>query len=449
MSNFKSLIFSLLMIVSYLATGQNPIIRNQFSADPTARVLNGKVYLFPSHDIPTPPEKPGRKDWFCMADYHVFSSENLSDWTDHGIIISQNKTSWVDSTSYSMWAPDCIDRNGKYYFFFPANRKVADSNGRKGFGIGVAIADKPEGPYIPLPDPIKGVNGIDPNLFIDKDGQNYLYWAMGNIFVAKLKDNMTELASEPQVIANLPQKGLIEGPFLLERKGIYYLTFPHVENKIERLEYAIGNNPMGPFKMAGVIMDESPMNCWTNHQSFVQYNDQWYLFYHQDAYSPKFDKNRSVCIDSLFFHADGTIQKVKPTLRGVGITSANNKIEIDRFSSKSNTGTSIAFLDSLNAFNGWKTTLVTKGAWVNYNNVDFGNKKIKSVEVRAKSENNGTVQLHLDKIDGPVVAEICIPKGIDWKLIDAKVTRVPKGLHNLFVVLKDTPVEIDWVIFKN
>ena len=138
-----------------------------------------------------------------------------------------------------------------------------------------------------------------------------------------------------------------------------------------------------------------------------------------------------------------------PTLRGVGITSANNKIEIDRFSSKSNTGTSIAFLDSLNAFNGWKTTLVTKGAWVNYNNVDFGNKKIKSVEVRAKSENNGTVQLHLDKIDGPVVAEICIPKGIDWKLIDAKVTRVPKGLYNLFVVLKDTPVEIDWVIFKN
>ena len=210
MSNFKSLIFSLLMIVSYLATGQNPIIRNQFSADPTARVFNGKVYLFPSHDIPTPPEKPGRKDWFCMADYHVFSSENLSDWTDHGIIISQNKTSWVDSTSYSMWAPDCIDRNGKYYFFFPANRKVADSNGRKGFGIGVAIADKPEGPYIPLPDPIKGVNGIDPNLFIDKDGQNYLYWAMGNIFVAKLKDNMTELASEPQVIANLPQKGLLE-----------------------------------------------------------------------------------------------------------------------------------------------------------------------------------------------------------------------------------------------
>ncbi len=101
----------------------------------------------------------------------------------------------------------------------------------------------------------------------------------------------------------------MEGPFLFERKGIYYMTYPHVQNKIERLEYAIGDNPMGPFKFAGVIMDESPMNCWTNHQSLIEYKGQWYLFYHQNAYSPKFDKNRSICIDSLFFNEDGTIQK--------------------------------------------------------------------------------------------------------------------------------------------
>ena len=332
MKIYKSLIFSFVAFGSISISAQNPIVRNQFSADPTARVFNGKVYVFPSHDIPTPLEKPGRKDWFCMADYHVFSSENLTDWTDHGMIVSQNKVAWVDSTSYSMWAPDCIEHNGKYYFYFPANKNAADANGRKGFGIGVAIADKPEGPYIPLPEPIKGVNGIDPNVFIDKDGQAYLYYAMGNIMVAKLKDNMTELASEPLIIAHLPQKGLKEGPFLFERKGIYYLTIPHVENKIERLEYAIGDNPMGPFKMAGVVMDESPMNCWTNHQSFVEYKGQWYLFYHQDAYSPKFDKNRSICADSLSFNADGTIRRVTPTLRGVGLTSATNKIEIDRYS---------------------------------------------------------------------------------------------------------------------
>jgi beta-xylosidase len=448
MKNFKLLILSLLMIVANLSFGQNPIVRDQFSTDPTARVFNGKIFVFPSHDIPTPPEKPGRKDWFCMADYHVFSSENLTDWTDHGMIVSQNKVKWVDSTSYSMWAPDCIERNGKYYFYFPANKSVADANGRKGFGIGVAVADQPEGPYVALPEPIKGVNGIDPNVFIDKDGQAYLYWSLGNIFVAKLNDNMTELESEPLVIANLPQKGLKEGPFLFERNGIYYLTFPHVENKIERLEYAIGDNPMGPFKLTGVVMDESPMNCWTNHQSMVQYKDQWYLFYHQDAYSHKFDKNRSICADSLFFNADGTIRKVTPTLRGVGITDATAQIEIDRYSSKSESGITVAFIDTLNTFKGWKATLESKNAWVKYNTVDFGSKKIKKVEVKAKSENGGTFQVRLNGVDGPVIAEVTIPKSTNWSTVEVKVSKLQSGVQNLVLVLEDSPVEIDWIQFR-
>lgn len=131
MREYRILIISLIMFLSVNTFAQNPIIRDQFTADPTARIFNGKVYVFPSHDIPTPPEKPGRKDWFCMADYHVFSSENLTDWTDHGVIVSQNKVPWVDSTSYSMWAPDCIEHNGKYYFYFPANKNTADPNGRK------------------------------------------------------------------------------------------------------------------------------------------------------------------------------------------------------------------------------------------------------------------------------------------------------------------------------
>ncbi|MDD2304481.1 MAG: family 43 glycosylhydrolase [Prolixibacteraceae bacterium] len=448
MKIYKSLILSLAVMGINSLLAQNPIVRDQFSADPTARVFNGKVYVFPSHDILAPEGKGLRKDWFCMADYHVFSSENLTDWTDHGMIVSQNKVAWVDSTSYSMWAPDCVERNGKYYFYFPANKKIADANGRKGFGIGVAIADNPEGPYIPLPEPIKGLNGIDPNVFIDKDGQAYIYCAMGNIVVAKLKDNMTELASEPQVIANLPQKGLKEGPFLFERNKIYYLTIPHVENKIERLEYAIGDNPMGPFKMAGVVMDESPMNCWTNHQSFVEYKGQWYLFYHQDAYSPKFDKNRSICIDSLFFNTDGTIRKVTPTLRGVGVTKATTQIEIDRFSKISETGVKVAFLDSTNTFKGWKATFDEKDAWIQYNSVDFGKTKLKSVQVKALSEKGSTLQIRLDKVDGPVIAEVKVPKGTSWNMVEAKVSKPITGVHNLIVVLKDSPFEIDWIQFK-
>jgi hypothetical protein len=444
-NSIRILLFIVLTVLSLKSiVAQNPVIRDQFAADPSARVFNGKLYLFPSHDIPAPKEFT-RKDWFCMQDYHVFSSSNLTDWTDHGVIVSQNKVKWVDSTSFSMWAPDCIAREGKYYFYFPAN--ASGSSGR-GFGVGVAVAENPTGPYTPQPGPIKNVNGIDPCPFIDKDGQAYLYYSMGNLYVAKLKENMLELAADPQVVGDLPKDGLKEGPYLFERNGIYYMTYPHVQNKIERLEYAVSNNPMGPFKVTGVIMDESPTGCWTIHQSVIEFNNQWYLFYHHNDFSPKFDKNRSVRIDSLFFNPNGTIRKVTPTFRGVGVTSALQKIEIDRYSRISETGASIAFLDTLNTFNGWGTKLSKQFAWIQYNAVDFGNKKLKSVEINALSQTGGTMQIRLDKADGILLAEAKISKGTGWKTVVTHLSAYQKGIHNLVLVLKDNnPVEVDWIRF--
>src|SRR4029079_631338 len=206
-------------LISCNSLADNPLILDQFTADPTARAFEGKIYVYPSHDILGSPGK-GRAGWFCMEDYHVFSSENLIDGKDHGVIVSQTGVDWVNPTSYSMWAPDCVFRNGKYYFYFPAMSKA----GGRGNKIGVAISDKPSGPFQPEPNPIDGVAGIDPNVFIDKDGQAYIYYAQGRIFVAKLKENMLELDGKPQVIANLPTAGLIEGPFMFERNGIYYLS---------------------------------------------------------------------------------------------------------------------------------------------------------------------------------------------------------------------------------
>ena len=381
-----------------------------------------------------------------MEDYHVFSSANLNDWNDHGVIVSQDKVSWVKPESYSMWAPDCIYKKGKYYFYFPAPAK--DTVYGRGFSIGVAVADNPSSPFIPESNPIIGVHGIDPCPFIDRDGQAYLYWSARNIYMAKLKDNMVELASEPAIIANLPGKGLKEGPFVFERNGIYYLTFPHVENKTERLEYAIGNTPMGPFTMTGVIMDESPTGCWTNHHSFINFKNQWYLFYHHNDLSPKFDKNRSVRIDSMFFNIDGTIQKVKPTLRGVGFTDASEKIQIDRYSYISDKGASIAFLDTFNTFDGWKTILKEKNTWIQYNAVDFGSKKFKSVQVKAASQKGSILQICLDKPDRPILAEVKIPKNTNWEIIDAPLLKYQQGIQNLVIILKDNnPVEIDWIQF--
>ncbi|MDP2883621.1 MAG: family 43 glycosylhydrolase [Ignavibacteria bacterium] len=424
---------------------QNPIITNQFTADPAARVFEGRVYLYPSHDI-LATEGRGRVGWFCMEDYHVFSSDNLSDWTDHGVIVSQATVPWVRPLSYALWAPDCIARNGKYYFYFPAPAK--DTTFGRGFSIGVAVAEKPSRPFVPLPEPMKNVHGIDPCPFIDKDGQAYLYWAARNIYVAKLKENMLELAAAPKVIEGLPDKGLKEGPSVFERNGIYYLTYPHVQDTTERLEYAVGDNPMGPFKVTGVIMDETP-DCWTNQQSIIEFRNQWYLFYHHNDLSPRFDKNRSVRIDSLFFNEDGTIRKVIPTLRGVGLTDASKRIQIDRYSRISNEGTSVAFMDTLNSFGGWKTILGTAKAWIQYDGVDFGIKEFKSIIVRALSQAGGTLQIRLNKVDGPVIAQVEIPAGKEWHTIKAHLSGSKTGVHNLVVSLIDhKPVEVDWVSFE-
>ena len=442
----KTLLFTLLSLCTVLpALAQNPFITNQFTADPTARVFGDRIYVYPSHDIPCT-EGRGRPGWFCMADYHVFSSPDLTEWTDHGVIVSQDKVDWVKPESYSMWAPDCIERNGKYYFYFPST--PADTTNGRGFKIGVAVSDKPTGPFVPEKQPIKGVNGIDPNVFIDKDGQAYLYWSQRHIYVAKLKENMLELASEPKIIPNLPEEGLKEGPFVFERNGIYYLTYPHVENKIERLEYAVGKTPEGPFTVTGVIMDESPTGCWTNHHSLLPFKGQWYLFYHHNDLSPEFDKNRSIRIDRVGFNEDGTIKKVMPTLRGVGITKATSNIQLDRYSAISGAGVQIAFVDTTVRWNGWNATLEKEGAWLRYNTVVFA-KKPRSIVARVQSNGDGVVELRRGGEHGALISTMKVPAAKDWKEMKFPVSGVEVGTHDLAVVLKNgAPVEIDWVRFE-
>ena len=418
---------------------QNPIITGQFTADPTARVFEGKLYLYSSHDIPSPIER--LKEWFCMADYHVFSSENLVDWTDHGMILSQENVPWVDSESYSMWAPDCVYKDGKYYFYFPASPK-----GKKGFNVGVAIADKPYGPFKPLPEPIKGVGGIDPCVLLDTDGQAYLYWSGRGLNVAKLKDNMTELASEPVLVADV-EDGFKEGPFAFKRNGKYYLTYPWVKDKTECLAYAMSDNPMGPFEYKGIIMEQSPTGCWTNHHSLVEYKGQWYLFYHHNDYSPEFDKNRSVRADSLTFNPDGTIQLVTPTLRGVGITDAGKAIQLDRYSAISQEGASIDYINQANKFDGWKVLFNRKDAWVSYNRVDFGNQEWQKVDARVLSSAGGTLGVYANE---KMIAEIEVPASVsEWKTLSVPVEVAQAGIQDLRVSLvKGNDVQLDWIRFE-
>ena len=473
-------ISTLSLLSAIVVSAQNPVIRDQFAADPTARVFNDKIYVYPSHDIPAPEGQ--RQDWFCMADYHVFSSENLTDWTDHGMILSQEDVPWGKSDAYSMWAPDCVYKNGKYYFYFPN----APKNGR-GFAVGVATASQPEGPFTCEKEPIKGVSGIDPCVLIDDDGSAYIYWSGMGIRGSKLKSNMLELDGElqevklpkregmpempPMKVGGTEMKGLPdgfkEGPFAFKRGGWYYLTFPWVRgdnsngaNPTETLAYAMSKNPLGPWDFKGIIMAEHANGCWTNHHSIVEYKGQWYIFYHHNDYSPWMDKRRSARIEKIAFNADGTIQEVKPTLRGVGINQATDKIQVDRYSEAAK-GVTIEYLDTLNRFRGWQVNLSEKGSWARYNDVDFGCLSGDSYAIVCAMANDNTEFCIREKgANGKIIARFTVTVKSEngpfrrdmsgqWLTLTAPLEYLPKGVTDVCVTCEDKACSIDWVQFKN
>ena len=416
---------------------QNPVIRDQFTADPTARVFGGKVWLFPSHDIVSPVE-PERK-WFCMEDYHAFSSEDLVNWTDHGVILSQENVPWGKPDGYSMWAPDCVEKDGKYYFVFPN----APRNGR-GFAIGVAVADAPEGPYKPYETSIPGVFGIDPCVLQASDGNTYLFWSGMGLQGALIKEDLTELAGEPVRLDEKLPAGFKEGPFVFEREGRFYLTYPWVQDKTENLAYAMSDNPLGPYEFKGIIMAPSPNECWTNHHSILQYRGNWYLFYHHNDYSPDFDKNRSVRIDALHFNEDGTIRPVTPSFRGVGITSAQDMIQPDRYSALCHQGAYIEFLDKAKPFDGWYVCLTAPGTWVRYDRVDFGENAAGAVSFRYRSANGCVVSVSAGETGG----RYDLPASASWRIATLPAEFPATGLQDLKIGLEEgCNLQLDWISF--
>lgn len=482
----RNIILSISILSTLAVSAQNPVIRDQFAADPTARVFNNKVYVYPSHDIPAPEGQ--RQDWFCMADYHVFSSENLTVWTDHGMILSQEQVPWGKTDAYSMWAPDCVYKNGKYYFYFPN----APKDGR-GFAVGVAIANQPEGPFTCVQEPIMGISGIDPCVLIDDDGSAYIYWSGMGIRGARLKENMLELDGElqevkipkrdgmpemppmkmgGQVMEGLPD-GFKEGPFAFKRNGWYYLTFPWVRgntsngaNPTETLAYAMSKSPLGPWDFKGIIMAEHDNHCWTNHHSILEYKGQWYIFYHRNDFSPNMDKRRSARIEKIAFNSDGTIQEVKQTMRGVGINQAVERIEIDRYSSASNDVTT-QLIDTINTFRSFEATLSQKGSWLRYNDIDFSSVTDAYLVVNVKAADNTEFFVREKSAKGKIIAKVPMTvksetrfpgsptpfrrdQSNQWLTMTVPMEYLPKGVTDIVITNEgNAAFSINWIQFKN
>ncbi len=317
---------------------RKPLVSHIFTADPSAHVFNGKIYVYPSHDIPHNGEDNDDGDEYLMEDYHILSMDSVdSDCIDNGEALHMKNVPWV---SKQMWAPDCAFKNGKYYLYFPARDKEGI------FRLGVAVSDSPVGPFTPEPDYIKGSFSIDPAVLVDDDERAYVYYgglwggqlekwvtgsfnpnggepaadepAVGPMF-AELADDMKSFKSEPKHLVILDENGepikagdedrrYFEGPWMHKYNGKYYLSYS--TGTTHYIVYAIGDRPDGPFTYQGRILE--PVLGWTTHHSIVEYNGKWYLFYHDCELSNGINHRRNVKFTELKYNPDGTIITIKP-----------------------------------------------------------------------------------------------------------------------------------------
>jgi hypothetical protein len=315
-----------------------PLVEHIYTADPSAHVFDGKIYIYPSHDIDAGIPFNDDGDHFGMEDYHVLSMDSpAAKAVDHGVALHVKDVPWADR---QMWAPDVARKNGKYYFYFPAKRKDGI------FQIGVATGDSPTGPFKPEATAIKGSYSIDPAVFEDSDGKFYMYFggiwggqlqkyrnhqfnqsnelpgasepALGPI-VARLSDSMKEFAEQPREIKILDAKGkpllagdnerrFFEASWLHKHQGKYYFSYSTGDTHF--ICYATGDNPYGPFHYRGTIL--TPVVGWTTHHSICEFKGKWYLFYHDSILSKGVTHLRSVKMTALTHKPDGSIETINP-----------------------------------------------------------------------------------------------------------------------------------------
>lgn len=297
--------------------GENPIIRDVFTADPAPLVYKNQVYLYVGHD------EAEEGQMFNMNDWRCYSTTDMKHWTAHGPVMNVRDFKWATKDA---WASQVVARNGKFYFY-AAVQEGAPANAK---AIGVAVSDNPTGPFVDArgsalisdkttPGP-NGWDDIDPTVFVDDDGTAWLAWGNPNCYLAKLKPNMTELDGP---IQRIEVPNYTEGPWLHKRGNLYYLTyaaFAH-QGMSEKMCYATAPKVTGPWTYRGILTDQAK-NSYTIHPGIVEFKKQWYFFYHNATLTLPTGESgalgrRSVCVEYLYYNPDGTIQPIAQTVAGV------------------------------------------------------------------------------------------------------------------------------------
>lgn len=301
---------------------QNPIVpTGKYMADPSAKQWRSgsTVYVYGSCDE--------NIDHYCSKHYDVLSSDDLLNWTMHRDVFSSVPPK--DEVPYSdkmLFAPDCVEKDGKYFLYYCMPGGVDDE--------GTAVSESPVGPFRDG-SIVKGISQIDPSVFIDDDGQAYIAWGQFESKMAKLKPNMREIepGSVRTKIITEKEHFFHEGIQMMKRNGIYYLVYAHIGRRgmATCLGYAMATSPFGPYKYGGVIIDNFGCDpqVWNNHGSIVEINGKWYVFYHRSTEGSVM--MRKACVEPITFNPDGTINEVEMTTQGAsGPLNPYNVMEAER-----------------------------------------------------------------------------------------------------------------------
>lgn len=449
-------VIALTVLLSIEIKAQNPIVQTNYTADPAPMVYNGTVYLYTSHD-----EDKTVRNFFTMNDWRCYSSTDMVNWTDHGVVLSYKVFEWSRGDA---WAGQCIPRNGKFYYYLPVNMK----NG--GNAIGVAVSDSPTGPFKdaigkPL---LIGYGYIDPTVFIDNDDQAYLYWGNPNLWHVKLNKDMVSYNQELGIVKeDLKDENFgyrakkidnrtasyEEGPWLFKRNSLYYLLYP-AGGVPEHLAYSTAKSVTGPWTYGDTIMHViKEGGAFTNHPGYIEFKGKSYLFYHDGALPGGGGFKRSVCIEPFLFNADGSIPLIAATKQGVTQSASNlnpfNKVEAETIGWEEGIETA---RDSITG--GIFVTDISKGDYIKVRSVDFGKGAKKFEAATAAISDGESIEIHLDSSTGTLIGTCGIKQTggmLKWAVQSCKIQKV-SGVHDVYFVFKGGDGNLfnfDWWKFKN
>lgn len=409
------------LLNSLNVNAQRPIIQTKYTADPAPMVYNDTVFLYTTHD-------EDDAEGFKMQDWLLYTSTDMVNWTDHGVVASLKSFDWVKRDN-GAWAEQVVERNGKFYMYCPIH----------GNGIGVLVSDSPYGPFKdPLGEPLvwqkEHWDDIDPTVFIDEDGQAYMYWGNPNCYYVKLNEDMISYSGDIVKLKETPEH-YQEGPWFYKRNGHYYLAFASTCCP-EGIGYAMSDSPTGPWKTQGYIMRPTERTRG-NHPGIMDYKGKSYVFgLNYDLLKLETNthyERRSVSVAEMHYNEDGTIQEVPywadTKLEQVGTFNPFRKVEAETMA------WGYGLKTAPNADKSLSVVDVNNGEYICVRGVDFGKNKARRFEVSALPLEGGNLKIRLDAPDGKIVGNVNIPQGnktSKYELYSCEVNAV-SGIHDLYL----------------